>query len=88
MIHANIVLAQLNGVTCKLFGTVIRYLIILRDNYVGNWINFTTIDEYRQRRQDPDKWLETKRKQAESKVSGTIIVHANVANTMLHKADP
>ncbi|KAI7885245.1 hypothetical protein K492DRAFT_204108 [Lichtheimia hyalospora FSU 10163] len=58
---------KLNGVTCKLFGTVIRYLIILRDNYVGNWINFTTIDEYRQRRQDPDKWLETKRKQAESK---------------------
>ena len=48
---------------------MIRYLIILRDNYVGNWINFTTIDEYRQRRQDPDKWLETKRKQAESKVS-------------------
>lgn len=70
LLHANVAaFIQLNGVTCKLFGTVIRYLIILRDNYVGNWINFTTIDEYRQRRQDPDKWLETKRKQAESKVS-------------------
>lgn len=60
---------QLNGVTCKLFGTVIRYLIILRDNYVGSWLNFSTIDEYRQRRANPHQWQEIKRKQAEAKVS-------------------
>ncbi|KAI9320168.1 hypothetical protein BX666DRAFT_2151466 [Dichotomocladium elegans] len=60
---------KMNGVTCKLFGTVIRYLMILRDNYAGSWINFSTIDEYRQRRANPQKHLELKRRHAESKVS-------------------
>ena len=58
----------MNGVTCKLFGTVIRYLMILRDNYAGQWINFSTIDEYRQRRQEPQKWQEMKKRQADAKV--------------------
>ncbi|KAF7732780.1 hypothetical protein EC973_000053 [Apophysomyces ossiformis] len=58
---------KLDGVTVKLFGTVIRYLFILKDNYVGSWLNFCTIDEYRQRRSNPEEWLEMKRKQAESK---------------------
>ncbi|KAG0173076.1 hypothetical protein DFQ30_008982 [Apophysomyces sp. BC1015] len=58
---------KLDGVTVKLFGTVIRYLFILKDNYVGSWLNFCTIDEYRQRRSSPEEWQETKRKQAESK---------------------
>lgn len=54
---------------CKLFGTVIRYLIILRDNYVGAWVNFSTIDEYRQRRQNQREYLEMKKKQADAKVT-------------------
>ncbi|KAI8143386.1 hypothetical protein BJV82DRAFT_92680 [Fennellomyces sp. T-0311] len=58
---------KLNGVTVKLFGTVIRYIMILRDNYVGQWINFSTIDEYRQRRQEPQKWQEMKKRQADAK---------------------
>ncbi|KAI8376427.1 uncharacterized protein BYT42DRAFT_386187 [Radiomyces spectabilis] len=57
----------LNGVTVKLFGTVIRYLFILRDNYFGNWINFWTIEEYRYRRQNPQEYLEMKKKQGEAK---------------------
>ncbi|KAI9492938.1 hypothetical protein BDB00DRAFT_872979 [Zychaea mexicana] len=58
---------KLNGVTCKLFGTVIRYIIILKDNYAGQWINFSTIDEYRQRRQEPQKYQEMKKRQADAK---------------------
>ncbi|KAI9269315.1 hypothetical protein BDA99DRAFT_348390 [Phascolomyces articulosus] len=58
---------KLDGVTCKLFGTVIRYILILKDNYAGQWINFSTIDEYRQRRQEPQKWQEMKKRQADAK---------------------
>ncbi|CAG8440113.1 7211_t:CDS:10 [Ambispora gerdemannii] len=34
----------------KLFGFVIRYVLNLQENYFGNYINFTTLEEYRLRR--------------------------------------
>ena len=59
---------KLNGVTVKLFGTLIRYLFLLKDNYFGAWNNFSTIDEYRRRRSNHLEWMEEKKKQADSKV--------------------
>ncbi|CAO3595340.1 unnamed protein product [Absidia cylindrospora] len=58
---------KFEGAVVKLFGTVIRYLLILRDNYVGNSLHFCTIDEYRQRRADPDAYMELRKKESEAK---------------------
>ncbi|KAL0077339.1 hypothetical protein J3Q64DRAFT_1665618 [Phycomyces blakesleeanus] len=58
---------KLDGITVKLFGTVIRYLVILKENYFGRWVNFSTIEEYRQRRVKPEQWKEIRKKQADSK---------------------
>ncbi|KAI9475562.1 MAG: hypothetical protein EXX96DRAFT_506047 [Benjaminiella poitrasii] len=58
---------KINGATVKLFGTLIRYIFLLKDNYFGAWNNFSTIDEYRQRKSNQQEWLEQKRRQAESK---------------------
>ncbi|OZJ04030.1 hypothetical protein BZG36_03772, partial [Bifiguratus adelaidae] len=38
------------GVACKIFGSLVRYGLVLRDNYFGNFTNFVTLDEYRYRR--------------------------------------
>ncbi|KAI9029541.1 hypothetical protein CLU79DRAFT_810102 [Phycomyces nitens] len=58
---------KLDGITVKLFGTVIRYLVILKENYFGRWVNFSTIEEYRQRRANPEYWKKMRVKQADSK---------------------
>ncbi|ORZ07569.1 hypothetical protein BCR42DRAFT_150196 [Absidia repens] len=58
---------KFEGAVVKLFGTVIRYILILRDNYVGNSLHFCTIDEYRQRRADPDAYMELRKKESEAK---------------------
>lgn len=59
---------KINGATVKLFGTLIRYIFLLKDNYFGAWNNFSTIDEYRRRRSNYSEWLEEKKRQADSKV--------------------
>ncbi|KAI8885057.1 hypothetical protein K501DRAFT_284510 [Backusella circina FSU 941] len=58
---------KINGATVKLFGSLIRYLFLLKDNYFGAWNNFSTIDEYRKNKQNYQEWLEQKKKQADSK---------------------
>ncbi|KAI8069940.1 hypothetical protein BC940DRAFT_271416 [Gongronella butleri] len=58
---------DLEGAAVKLFGSVIRYLFILRNNFVGSGMHFATVDEYRQRRADPDAFLEMRKHEAESK---------------------
>ncbi|EPB81388.1 hypothetical protein HMPREF1544_11901 [Mucor circinelloides 1006PhL] len=58
---------KINGATVKLFGTLIRYLFLLKENYFGAWNNFSTIDEYRRQKRNQQEWLEQKKKQAESK---------------------
>ncbi|KAI8065374.1 uncharacterized protein B0P05DRAFT_589949 [Gilbertella persicaria] len=58
---------KINGATVKLFGTLIRYLFLLKDNYFGAWNNFSTIDEYRKRRNNNEEWLAQKKRQLESK---------------------
>ncbi|KAF9576307.1 hypothetical protein EC968_009281 [Mortierella alpina] len=56
-----------DGVTVKLFGHVIRYVLILMDNYAGLYINFVTMEEYRMRRNDPHGTERNERKQANAK---------------------
>lgn len=63
-------LLQLKGVSCKLLGSIARYFLILKDNYFGNWVHFVTLEEYRQRRQNPNEHLEMKRRENEAKVLG------------------
>ncbi|KAI8339604.1 hypothetical protein BC941DRAFT_254942 [Chlamydoabsidia padenii] len=58
---------KFNNAVVKLFGTVLRYILILRDNYVGSSLHFCTIDEYRQRRADPEAYLEMRKKEADAK---------------------
>lgn len=60
---------KFSGATVKLFGTLIRYLFLLKDNYFGAWNHFSTIDEYRRHRTNHQEWLEQKKKQSDSKVS-------------------
>ncbi|GJJ73130.1 hypothetical protein EMPS_05488 [Entomortierella parvispora] len=55
------------GVTVKLFGNVIRYVLILMDNYAGLYINFVTMEEYRLKRTDPPGAEKAEWKQANSK---------------------
>ncbi|KAF9985364.1 hypothetical protein BGZ75_003070 [Mortierella antarctica] len=56
-----------DGVTVRLFGHVIRYVLILMDNYAGLYINFVTMEEYRIRRNDPHGTERNERKQAHAK---------------------
>ncbi|CAO3695982.1 unnamed protein product [Umbelopsis ramanniana] len=58
---------KLKGVSCKLLGSIARYFLILKDNYFGNWVHFVTVEEYRQRKQNPTQYLETKRREDEAK---------------------
>lgn len=60
---------KINGATVKLFGTLIRYLFILKENFFGAWNNFSTIDEYRKRRSNTQEWIDQKKRQADSKVT-------------------
>ncbi|KAI1320557.1 hypothetical protein EDD11_000519 [Mortierella claussenii] len=56
-----------HGVTVKLFGNVIRYVLILMDNYAGLYLNFVTMEEYRTRRSDAAGTEQAERKQANAK---------------------
>lgn len=60
---------KINGATVKLFGSVIRYVLILKDNYFGAWSNFSTIDEHRRYKQNYNEFLEQKQKKQEAKVN-------------------
>ncbi|RUO96462.1 hypothetical protein BC936DRAFT_142002, partial [Jimgerdemannia flammicorona] len=61
------------GVTVKLFGFIVRYFLILRENYFGTFINFSTLDEYRYQRDHPEEAHEMAKRQAEAKVRGVHI---------------
>jgi hypothetical protein len=52
----------------KLFGHVIRYVLILMDNYAGLYPNFVTMEEYRKKRDNPAATERAERKQANAKV--------------------
>ncbi|KAG0238201.1 hypothetical protein BGX31_003337 [Mortierella sp. GBA43] len=56
-----------HGVMVKLFGHVIRYVLILMDNYAGLYPNFVTMEEYRKKRDNPDATERAERKQANAK---------------------
>ncbi|KAG0306223.1 hypothetical protein BGZ98_002777 [Dissophora globulifera] len=56
-----------HGVTVKLFGNVIRYVLILMDNYAGLYINFVTMEEYRKKRSDDEATERVERIQANAK---------------------
>ncbi|CEI88715.1 hypothetical protein RMCBS344292_03093 [Rhizopus microsporus] len=58
---------KMNSAKVKLFGTLIRYLLLLKDNYFGAWDHFSTIDEYREQRKNHQEWLAQKKKQADAK---------------------
>ncbi|KAI8344725.1 hypothetical protein BC941DRAFT_508242 [Chlamydoabsidia padenii] len=58
---------KIQGAMVKLFGLVVRYLIILQRNYAGNALHFCTIDEYRQRRSNPNLHVENRKKELEAK---------------------
>ena len=52
----------------KLFGNVIRYVLILMDNYAGLYLNFVTMEEYRMKRNDVSGTEQIERKQDNAKV--------------------
>ncbi|KAG0277971.1 hypothetical protein BGZ95_004994 [Linnemannia exigua] len=56
-----------HGVTVKLFGNVIRYVLILMDNYAGLYLNFVTMEEYRMKRSDAPGTERSEIKQANAK---------------------
>ncbi|KAF9928462.1 hypothetical protein FBU30_002364 [Linnemannia zychae] len=56
-----------HGVIVKLFGNVIRYVLILMDNYAGLYPNFVTMEEYRMKRNDAPGTENTEKKQAKAK---------------------
>ncbi|KAI9307239.1 hypothetical protein BJ944DRAFT_238031 [Cunninghamella echinulata] len=58
---------KFQGAVVKLFGTVIRYIFILRDNYVGSSLHFSTIDEFRERRADPNSYNSMQKKENDAK---------------------
>ncbi|KAI8968020.1 hypothetical protein BDF20DRAFT_203466 [Mycotypha africana] len=58
---------KISGATVKLFGTLIRYIFILKANYFGEYNHFSTLDEYRRRKANKEEWLEQKAKQAAAK---------------------
>ncbi|KAF9955541.1 hypothetical protein BGZ72_003630 [Mortierella alpina] len=75
-----------DGVTVKLFGNVIRYVLILMDNYAGLYINFVTMEEYRMRRNDPQGTEKNERKQANAKPPSDpfeVYVHFIMTDTTL-----
>lgn len=65
---------NINGATVRLFGSLIRYIFLLKDNFFGAWNNFSTIDEYRRRRSNQQEWLEQKKRQAAAKVNSVLML--------------
>ncbi|ORX46568.1 hypothetical protein DM01DRAFT_1364417 [Hesseltinella vesiculosa] len=58
---------EFEGAIVKLFGILIRSLFMLRNNFVGPGLHFATVDEYRERRTDPEAFLEMRKKEADAK---------------------
>ncbi|KAF9302036.1 hypothetical protein BGZ74_005928 [Mortierella antarctica] len=74
------------GVVVKLFGNVIRYVLILMDNYAGLYLNFVTMEEYRMRRSDVQGTENAENKQANAKPPSDpfeVYVHFTTTNTTL-----
>ncbi|KAG0080035.1 hypothetical protein BGZ90_000949 [Linnemannia elongata] len=75
-----------HGVTVKLFGNVIRYVLILMDNYAGLYLNFVTMEEYRMKRNDAPGTERAEKKQANAKPPSDpfeVYVHFLTTNTTL-----
>lgn len=64
----------------KLFGNVIRYVLILMDNYAGLYLNFVTMEEYRMKRSDAPGTERAEKKQANAKVFRNI--HARLQHVI------
>ncbi|KAG0375991.1 hypothetical protein BGX24_008415 [Mortierella sp. AD032] len=75
-----------HGVTVKLFGNVIRYVLILMDNYAGLYLNFVTMEEYRLKRSDAPGTERAENKQANSKPPSDpyeVYIHFLITDTTL-----
>ncbi|KAF9403909.1 hypothetical protein BGX21_007478 [Mortierella sp. AD011] len=75
-----------HGVTVKLFGNVIRYVLILMDNYAGLYLNFVTMEEYRKKRDCPEDTERAEQMQANAKPPSDpfeVYVHFVVTDTTL-----
>ncbi|KAF9208080.1 hypothetical protein BGZ49_009869 [Haplosporangium sp. Z 27] len=75
-----------HGVTVKLFGNIIRYVLILMDNYAGLYLNFVTMEEYRKKRNDIDGAERAEQIQANAKPPSDpfeVYVHFVVTDTTL-----
>ncbi|KAF8951432.1 hypothetical protein BGZ52_011844, partial [Haplosporangium bisporale] len=75
-----------DGVVVKLFGNVIRYVLILMDNYAGLYLNFVTMEEYRMKRSDVQGTERAEDKQANAKPPSDpfeVYVHFTTTNTTL-----
>ncbi|KAF9351329.1 hypothetical protein BGX34_000650, partial [Mortierella sp. NVP85] len=73
-------------VTVKLFGNVIRYILILMDNYAGLYPNFVTMEEYRKKRSDVAATERAEQMQANAKPPCDpyeVYVHFMTTNTRL-----
>ncbi|KAF9116860.1 hypothetical protein BGX27_009741 [Mortierella sp. AM989] len=75
-----------HGVTVKMFGNVIRYVLILMDNYAGLYLNFVTMEEYRKNLTDTAGAERTERIQANAKPPSDpfeVYVHFVITDTTL-----
>ncbi|KAF9388519.1 hypothetical protein CPB97_000885 [Podila verticillata] len=75
-----------DGVVVKLFGNVIRYVLILMDNYAGLYLNFVTMEEYRMKRSDVQGTERAENKQANAKPPSDpfeVYIHFTTTNTTL-----
>ncbi|KAF9983944.1 hypothetical protein BGZ65_001237, partial [Modicella reniformis] len=75
-----------DGVKVKLFGNVIRYILILMDNYAGLYLNFVTMEEYRKKLSDAEAAERAEQKQANAKPPGDpyeVYVHFVTTDTTL-----
>ncbi|KAI9592098.1 hypothetical protein BDF19DRAFT_498830 [Syncephalis fuscata] len=67
---------KVDDVTGRLFGFIIRYIIILADNYFGEYVDFTTTDDYRNGLNDTtSRRLRVRRRQASKPASNQFEVH-------------
>ncbi|KAI8057143.1 hypothetical protein BDF22DRAFT_227395 [Syncephalis plumigaleata] len=65
-----------DDVTGRLFGFIIRYIIILTDNYFGDYVDFTTTDDYRNGDNDTmARRTHVRRRQAAKPISNPFEVH-------------
>ncbi|KAF9358563.1 hypothetical protein BGX26_001452 [Mortierella sp. AD094] len=75
-----------HGVKVKLFGNVIRYVLILMDNYAGLYLNFVTMEEYQKKRNDAEDTERTEQIQANAKPPSDpfeVYVHFVITDTTL-----